>query len=137
MLVSYLDRNKVIRIPTTSDSDELVYLKKEFKKMFSFGENVNLEVTFQKFDSEWDEYVDLESQAVLCHKDKLKAVITPLLEDNTPASTRVSSPYGETKVVKLTLYLCVCTFFTFFSSYRILVLFPLKMLPLFLPKLCL
>ena len=42
---------------------------------------MNLQVTFQKFDKEWEEYVDLESPAVLCHNDKLKAVVTPLLEE--------------------------------------------------------
>ncbi len=82
VLVSYLERNKIIRIPHHSRSNELIYLTKEFKKMFLFGENVNLQVTFQKFDVEWEAYIDLESPVILFHRDKLKAVVTPLLEDN-------------------------------------------------------
>ena len=84
VLVSYLDRNKIIQIPSI-DSDELVYLKKEFRSNFCFGENVNIDVTFQKFDPDWNDYIDLESPLVLAHKDKLKAIVTPLLRDSTPS----------------------------------------------------
>ncbi len=90
VLVSYLERNKIIRIPS-SINDELAYLKKEFKKSFSFGENVNLDITFQKFDSEWDQYIDLESPVVFIDKDKLKAVVTPLLEVPGRNSANISS----------------------------------------------
>ena len=53
VLVSYLERNKVVSIPVSESADELSYLKKEFNNIVSFGSNVNLLVTFQKFDKDW------------------------------------------------------------------------------------
>ena len=88
--MSYLDRNKIVNIPS-SESDELSYLRKKFYNLFSFGSNVNLLVTFQKFDNDWGEYIDLEAPFALCNKDKLKAVVTPLLIDSTPAQSFQSS----------------------------------------------
>ena len=41
-------------------------------------------MTFQHFDSEWREYIDLEADSSVCHKDKLKVIVTPLLV--TPAT---------------------------------------------------
>lgn len=70
-LVTYLERNK-IKIPVSS--------KKSFaRKFFKFESNVNLLITFQCFDGEWDEYVDLDEDCALAHKDKLKAVVSPML----------------------------------------------------------
>ena len=49
VLVSYGERNKVISIPESKRGNDLNYLSQEFKKVFSFGDNVNLLLTFQKF----------------------------------------------------------------------------------------
>ena len=57
---------------------------KEFRKEFKFHSNVSLNVTFQRFDSDWGEYVDLDEDCTLVHKDKLKAVVSPLL--TTPST---------------------------------------------------
>lgn len=92
VLVSYLERNKIIRIPTSLECDELSHLTTEFKAAFSFGGNVNIQVTFQKFDNDWGEFIDLETPLTLQHKDKLKAVIILILIDNTPVS---STPAGS------------------------------------------
>ena len=49
---------------------------------------MNLRVTFQKYDSDWECFVE-EGYAVV-HKDKLKAVIsviTPLLRDSSNVAT--------------------------------------------------
>ena len=53
---------------------------------------MNLRVTFQKYDSDWECFVDLEEGYAVVHKDKLKAVITPLLRDslNVATDTEVS-----------------------------------------------
>ena len=59
--------------------DDLKFLTQEFKKEFSFESNVNISVTFQRFDPEWDEYVDLDPASELGHKDKLVVVVTPIL----------------------------------------------------------
>ena len=53
-----------MRIPRSIDGDELSYLTNEFKKAFAFGDNVNLQVTFQKYDPDWGEYIDLEIPVV-------------------------------------------------------------------------
>ena len=46
-------------------------------KNFNFSSNIVL----QKFDEEWDAFVDFENDAVIAHKEKLKVVVTPLLSD--------------------------------------------------------
>ena len=55
--------------------------------MFVYGKNVNVQITFQKFDDDWNEYVDLEKTTDMYHKDKVKAVVTPLLADISSNST--------------------------------------------------
>ena len=57
---------------------------------------MNLRVTFQKYDSDWECFVE-EGYAVV-HKDKLKAVITPLLRDSSNVTTDTE--------VSLLLYTC-------------------------------
>ena len=36
-------------------------------------------VTFQRFDPKWNKMVDLDEEAVVNDKDKLKALVTPIL----------------------------------------------------------
>lgn len=79
VLVTYLERNKILKIPVSSKTGELKFLEKEFRNEFKFESNVNLLITFQRFDGEWDEYVDLDEDCALAHKDKLKAVVSPML----------------------------------------------------------
>jgi hypothetical protein len=57
VLVSYNHSNKVVKIPKMGTEEELGYLVKECKKMFKF---VNLNITFQHFDPDWDAYVDID-----------------------------------------------------------------------------
>ena len=38
-------------------------------------------ITFQRFDKAWDEYVDFYKNCQLNNRDKLKAVVLPLLSD--------------------------------------------------------
>ena len=75
--------------PTSSETRSYKFPKKkkekeidclsEFKKVFAFGSNVNILLTFQKVDQDWSEYVDLDEDSVLCHKDKIKVVVTHVL----------------------------------------------------------
>ena len=88
VMVSYLERNKLLKIPDSAESD-LKFLTEVFRREFKF----DLVVTFQRFDSEWGEYIDLEVDSSVCHKDKLKVIVTPLLV--TPAT----SDYTETALV--------------------------------------
>lgn len=83
-----------MKIPDSAESD-LKFLTKEFRREFKFDSNVDLVVTFQHFDSEWREYIDLEADSSVCHKDKLKVIVTPLLV--TPATI----DYAEAALVSL------------------------------------
>ena len=104
VLVSYGDRKKVLKIKVDSQLTDLEFVTKEFKKEFSFDSNVNIVLTFQRFDSEWGEYIDLEPEATLNHKDKLTAVVTPTLV--TPTVTPTLS--ADTKVSVSYNYVATC-----------------------------
>ena len=49
MLVSYMERNKVIKVPLDCEEGDIVYLKKEFMKQFSFASQVSIDVAFQRY----------------------------------------------------------------------------------------
>ena len=80
VLVSYLDNNKRIVLPSEKSECDL---RDQYLTQFKFERNVPLNVTFQRFDVEWNEYVDLDDTEEIRHKDKLKAVVTPLISSNT------------------------------------------------------
>ena len=91
ILVSYLERNKVFHLPSSSSEvADLTSLEEQFRRDFKFGCNVGLDITFQRFDGEWEQYIDLEKDTALFHKDRLKAVVTPML--TTPRNTPEVSP---------------------------------------------
>ena len=71
VLVSYVDRKKVLKFNVNTKLTDMEFITKEFMREFSFESNVNINVTFQRFDPEWDEYIDLEPGSTLNHKDKL------------------------------------------------------------------
>ena len=80
ILVTYLERNKIFTLPNSSDG--LSLLEEKFRKEFKFESNVSLEITFQRLhvDEDWGEiYIDLDGDSTLNHKDKLKAVVAPVL----------------------------------------------------------
>ena len=66
----YLGRNKLFKIKPEEGISDLNVLEKDFKKAFKFHSNVRLQVTFERFDRNWDEYVEL---CILGPKEKLKA----------------------------------------------------------------
>ena len=45
--------------------------------MRAFNYNDSTDVTFQRYDPEWEEFVDLELDSVLGIKEKIRAIITP------------------------------------------------------------
>ena len=71
VLVSYLERNKIFEIPGTV-KNEIAYLTSQVLKgfNFTFDTNVNLEVTFQKYDKDWDKYLDVEKDYQVEDKDR-------------------------------------------------------------------
>ena len=66
VLVSYLERIKVFKIPSAKTDNDVPYLSGEFKKEFSLECS---EVTFQIFDDEWGLPVDLDPKEYI--NDKL------------------------------------------------------------------
>ena len=84
VLLSYLEKNKRIVIPSEKSESDLRYLNNQFIAHFNFESNVKLDITFQRFESEWNEYIDLEDTDEINDKDKLKVVVTPLLGGETP-----------------------------------------------------
>lgn len=88
VLVGYLERKKRITIAEKPTENELDYLKEEFLKSFGLQKSIQLhQITFQRFDPEWNEYVDIEEGDVLLNKDKLKVVVSPCLLDTVPKSS--------------------------------------------------
>ena len=69
-------------IPEHKSEGDVEHLKKEFLKKLYSKKNVkpqSAQITFQHFDPEWEEYVDLEDDAVVPNNRKLKAIVTPHL----------------------------------------------------------
>lgn len=100
VLVSYLDHKKIVKLPPqgrhTASVNDFSYLSKEFIREFSFESNVKLKITFQRFNKEWEEDIDLEESDEIFDKDKLKAIVTPLLYSNsTPSSVCTADPELE------------------------------------------
>jgi len=109
VLVSHLERNKKISIPEPNSEGDIDYLRREFLKNFYFEKNVKLQITFQQFDPEWEEYVDLEEDAVVQHKDKLKAIVTPRLSDSAP-TTSASASVTDEGGTEFEVTACWCTY---------------------------
>ena len=86
VLLSYQEKNKRVVIPSGKSESDLCFLNNQFIAQFNFDLNVKLDITFQRFDSEWNEYVDLEDTDKINDKDKLKVVVTPLPSGETPTS---------------------------------------------------
>jgi len=93
VLVTYLERNKVLKVPPNHEyTSDIGYLESAFRTEFSFEQAVNLTITFQKFDEDWNEYIDLEADAILQHKDKVKAVVSAKLVD-LPSTPETATPH--------------------------------------------
>jgi hypothetical protein len=83
VMVSYNDLNKIV---TLQSNENLETLKKRCVSLFKFGANVKLDIVFQKYDPDWDAQIDLCDDYLLIHKDKLKMVVQPLLNDESSVS---------------------------------------------------
>ena len=93
-----------MKIPPHSSSD-ILYLETEFRQLFQFGSNVHVTITFQRYDAEWEEYIDLEEDTALNDKEKLKVIVTPTLTTpsmSPPSVATVMTPVDE---VGHTLYI--------------------------------
>ncbi len=82
VLLSYNEKNKKVVIPAHSPKSDLEFLQSFFLTTFKFewNSNVNLDVTFQKYDADFAEFVDLDDSDSVEHMDKLKVVVMPILD---------------------------------------------------------
>ncbi len=58
-------------------------MSRKFLESFNYTKNARLAVHFQRFDEEWQEYIDLDVDATIYDKDKLKVVVSPLLSEDS------------------------------------------------------
>lgn len=87
VLLSHLDRNKPVILPGEPEGD-ICFLTTKFLESFNYAKIVKLTVTFQRFDSEWKEYIDLDQDETINDKDKLKVVVCPSLSDSSLTEER-------------------------------------------------
>ena len=78
IMLSYCDRNKIVSVPKEKEETDIAYLEDKFRKSFAYQNNVSILISLQKFDTDWQEYIELDEHAVVDNKDKLKVVVTPL-----------------------------------------------------------
>ena len=95
VLVSYLERNKVGTIPAETIDGDVSYVVNECRKMFGLGECANVVVVLQKFDSEWDAFVDMEEGDALSNRDKVKVVVMPILDEGSKTRISASPSSGD------------------------------------------
>lgn len=106
VLVSFMDRRKVLKIAPNTQISDISFLTKEFRKEFSFERNVNVAITFQRYDPGWDEMVDLDPDSRINDKDKLTAVVTPILV--TPPVNSPAESYLEVSNLHVRVSTCAC-----------------------------
>lgn len=73
VLMSYQQRNKIVKIPEGVPNVD--YLQEQFMEHFSIDIPVGSSLSFQRFDREWEEYVELDTEAVLGEKERLRVII--------------------------------------------------------------
>ena len=107
VLVSYLDR--------PSGLDDLQFLESEFKTSFSFQKNVRLCVTFQRYDKDWEEYVDLEPTDIIENKDKLRAGMGSITYVNNELLLRL--PVNSIYYITITItHSVICNILLYYYS---------------------
>ena len=107
----------MIRIPHGKPSglDDLQFLESEFKTSFSFQKNVRLCVTFQRYDKDWEEYVDLEPTDIIENKDKLRAGMGSITYMNNELLLRL--PVNSIYYITITItHSVICNILLYYYS---------------------
>ena len=78
----------MLRISNSTNEKEVACLKEQFCRAFNETISEGQFITFQRFDSTWDSFVDLEESDAVEDRDKLKVVITEVRADSTNTSSR-------------------------------------------------
>lgn len=103
VLVSYNGRNKLVKIPGQFEGKDIDYLDKQCRKLFSFSSNVHINLTFQKYDPIWETDLDLDEDYTATNKDKLKLVVTPLLQTPTVSESTISHTVSHSQIQHLNI----------------------------------
>ena len=83
-LLSYLERNKIVKIPQEKEQTDLLFICQEFTNSLSFERNVGLCLSFQRYDDEWEAIVEIDEGEEI-NTEKIRAVVMPIL--TTPADS--------------------------------------------------
>jgi len=81
ILVSFNERNKLITVKESAC--EYDWFMGEVKKVFY----LESEFTVQKFEESWKEYIDVDCHTELCHRDRMRIVLShslPLCGEKSP-----------------------------------------------------
>ena len=91
----YLERKKQFKIPLTKDETDVEFLDRSFRKAFSYGNNVNVDISFQVYDDGWEEFVEIDREEEIKDRAKVTAVVMPSLITPSGSEVRyskISSP---------------------------------------------
>jgi len=91
ILLKYEGNRKKVFIPREQGTSDLAFVESAFRTLFKFEKQVNLAIAFQRFDKDFDEFVDLEGDEELHHLEKLNVVVTPVLVTPPNVSSQDSS----------------------------------------------
>lgn len=78
ILLKYLEIREEVVVPKEKSTTDLAFLESSFHSLFKFQEQVNLQITFQRFDG-FCELVDLDEGNELNDMEKLNVIVTPVL----------------------------------------------------------
>ena len=92
VLLVYQDNRKKVSIPKEKATSDLKFLESSSRMLFKFQDQVNLVISFQRFDKAFNEFVDLDDDEELHDLEKLNVVVTPILI--TPIVTPNVSYHG-------------------------------------------
>ena len=95
ILLRYQENRKKVVIPAEKTESDLEFLESSFCTHFKFQNQVNLVISFQRFDKDFEEFVDLEPDEELLD---LNVIVTPILiSPQTVSSTFCAVLYAWTK----------------------------------------
>ena len=75
-------RNKILCLPVENEGKDVEYLKATVRKGFQVAASDR--IVFQRFDEDWiNNYVDVDDNAEVEDREKLKVIIPPTVADSS------------------------------------------------------
>ena len=106
VLVSYLGKWQVISLQENDTMGQMTGLKQQVSSYFGIPSGTK--VILQRFDKEWDTYLDLDEGYAFQDHDKLQVTIT---SERIPAKEKSDSG-SKSQLVNTELMVCTYIFFT-------------------------